>query len=141
MKYVWIPLLCIYLLSCNKITNNKTFKAKTCVEKVILRDQELGEIRNQASLKVSLSESIGTYTSHLMSLNYECCPETFQKEFKEHISAWINIKTVTDKYPELRGEMHDLFLLLENGRDAEEFKMLSKKIWQTWNSIQYNYKE
>lgn len=43
---------------------------------------------------------------------------------------------ITNKYPELRGEMHNLFDQLEKGNDAAEFKRYLKQIWDTWAEIE-----
>ncbi|TRO66839.1 hypothetical protein [Christiangramia sabulilitoris] len=111
-------------------------KARECEEKVIQTDEKLGKIRNHSSEKISLSETIDNYTESLNSLNFDHCTENFTMAFRDHIDAWKNIKKITDKYPDLRGEMHQLFDEIQNGKDSTEFKELSKKIWDTWSKVE-----
>ena len=55
---------------------------------------------------------------------------------EEHMNAWINITEVTDNYPDLRGEMHDIFDIIENGPDSTAFKFLLTEIWTTWEQVE-----
>jgi len=48
---------------------------------------------------------------------------------------------ITDRYPDLREEMHDLFKKLETGKDAEVSKPLVKTIWATWAEVEQAMKE
>ncbi len=146
MKLALTTMLCFTILVCNSNAeknngNNieiKNSRALDCIDNVMQFDQELGKIRNHSCEQISLSETINEYTNGLKYLDYEYCPEKFKLAFKEHINAWLNIKRVTDNYPELRGEMHELFNVIENGKDSVEFKSLNKRIWDTWCAIENN---
>lgn len=149
MKLPLTIVLCSLFLTCNTIgkknIENNLEKdnaiGSECMKIVLKRDQEFGEIRNHSSEQISLSETIDLYTSSLKSLDYSNCPEKFRLAFDEHINAWLGIKLVSDKYPEIRGELHDLFTRLENSKDSIEFKIQSKKIWDTWNIIEIMTKD
>jgi hypothetical protein len=109
---------------------------KTCIEKVITLDEKLGKNRNHSCETISLSRAIRNYTTEIDKIDFSNCPENFSKAFKEHKNAWLKILKITDKYSELRGEMHQLFKLLEQGEDKEEFKSLLDSIWKTWEDVE-----
>lgn len=114
---------------------------KECMNRVIALDDSLGKIRNHACEKISLSQSIKDYSAGMKKFSYKKCPESFKKAFERHRQAWANMLVVTDKYPDLRGEMHVLFKQLEEGKDAELFKPLLKAIWDTWAEVEKAIKE
>ncbi|MBT8320726.1 MAG: hypothetical protein KJO90_03550 [Eudoraea sp.] len=139
MKFM-VFILVLSILSCNKTVGKKNAADKTaevkqlkCVEHIFTSDSILGEVRNHASEKVSLSQSIMTYTEELESLDFSNCPEKFTSAFRQHIEAWKMVMQVSDKYPSLRGELHSIFAELEKSKDSTEFKYLVKQVWDTWN--------
>jgi len=66
--------------------------------------------------KQQLSKSIINYTKALSNLDYTLCPETFSNAFNQHTITWNNMIEITNKYPTLRGEMHDLFGQIETNK-------------------------
>lgn len=114
---------------------------KECIDSVIAIDDSLGKIRNHACERVSLSQSIRNYSAAIKKISYKDCPQSFKKAFEKHQQAWDAMVVVTDKYPQLRGEMHVLFKKLEEGNDAELFKPLLKEIWETWEEVEKAIKE
>lgn len=123
------------LSACVKV-NSSEGKLLSCVDVILKKDSELGEIRNHACEKISLSKTIDEYVSSLEKLDYSTCPESFTNAFKNHRSAWIDTKQITNRYPELRGEMHDLFDEINKTSDSTEFKKLVKGIWDTWAEVE-----
>lgn len=115
-------------------------KQVKCVERIFKKDSVLGDIRNHASEKMSLSQAINNYTSKLEAINYNDCPEKFTSAFLKHIEAWKLVKKVTDKYPSMRGELHDIFAKLEKSNDSTEFKILAQQIWDTWDMVKEHAK-
>ncbi len=107
-----------------------------CIKYILETDSALGEIRNHNSKNISLSRSITEYTNVLLALNYSECPAEFSNAFKAHIQAWTDVKRITDNYPALRGELHDIFNSIEKTRDSVEFKALVKNIWDTWTLVE-----
>ena len=97
---------------------------KNCIEKVILLDDSLGSVRNHVCEKISLTETIEQYISGIDIYDYTNCSESFRTAFKKHIFAWTEMKYITDKHPELRGEMHELFKILEASNESVAFKIL-----------------
>ena len=119
--------------------------AQECIESVIALDDSLGSVRNYATVNQSLSLTIDEYVNALKDIDFSNCPTDFTKAFDSHIEAWKNAKIITDKYLNIRGEMHDLFTIIENDQDSTEFKQLVAEIWSTWgdveNSIKLNKKD
>lgn len=109
---------------------------KECITRIIAADDSLGAIRNHTCEIVSLSRSIKNYVRGLKKLNFKNCPSGFKESFRIHTKAWHDILKITNKYPSLRGEMHELFDQLEKGNDAVEFKKYLKQIWDTWADIE-----
>ncbi|MBT8308689.1 MAG: hypothetical protein KJN85_17255 [Maribacter sp.] len=112
--------------------------AIACVQMVFEKDSILGEIRNHSPEKISLSESIDNYTHELESMDFTHCPEKFRSSFNAHIKAWQQLRSVTDKYPSMRGELHDIFARLKKSGDSTEFKALVQKVWDTWDLVKEN---
>ena len=110
--------------------------AKECIDYVIDTDKSLGAIRNHACEKKSLSETIDDYVHSLDNLSFSNCPPIFIKAFEEHKEAWVNVTEMTDQYPDLRGEMHDIFEIIEAGPDSAAFKYLEAEIWATWEQVE-----
>ncbi len=108
---------------------------KNCIETILKKDDSLGTLRNHGSETVSLSETIKNYSKALKRLDFSSCPEGFSKAFDEHISAWNQMLSVTDKYPDLRGELHDIFDQIKTTPDSMVFETRLKAIWDTWESI------
>ena len=132
------------ILSCQIATSNYkdgivkkiSVKEKTCIEETIAIDNSYGEVRNHACEDISLSETITNYVIAMDTYNFENCPKKFADAFKNHQTAWNEMLHIADKYPHLRGEMHDLFNIIEEGDHAEEFTALLKTIWVTWAEVE-----
>lgn len=139
-----VLLLCFTLLfSCNgskSKTDNSKIK-EDCVSKIFIKDSLLGGIRNHASENISLSETIENYSDSVLSLDFKDCPEEFKIAFHNHIEAWLEMRKVTDKNLELRGELHTIFEELEISKDSTEFKSHLKKIFDTWEIVEIKSKQ
>lgn len=130
----------LFLISCGlgdsgaQNENNSTHA--DCVESILAKDAELGEIRNHACEKISLEQTIGEYVDGLKAMDFNACSPGFSQAFEKHIQAWISMMQFVKNYPDMRGEMHVLFDEIEKGEDAESFKPLLKNIWDTWGEIE-----
>ncbi|MFD0962705.1 hypothetical protein [Pseudofulvibacter geojedonensis] len=109
---------------------------ENCIEVILKKDSELGSIRNHACEKISLSTTIDNYVTSLQALDYTNCSPEFSQAFTNHQKAWLASKQITNKHPELRGEMHDLFDTINKTSDSTEFKKLVKDIWDTWADVE-----
>ena len=119
-----------------KSKDSTTLSQKDCIDAVLKQDGALGKIRNHACETISLSKTIAQYVDAINNLDYEGCPDEFRKAFKSHTAAWSEMGKFTENYPDLRGEMHDLFDSIEKTKDSTTFKPLLKAIWDTWSSIE-----
>ena len=131
------------LLSCKENGSDKNATSSefntqdiNCIKRIFSEDSILGKIRNNAPKEMSLSEAINNYTNNTIALDFTNCPEDFKSAFYKHIDAWDTIIVLTNKYPSLRGEMHDAFEELERNKDSTEFKLMEAKIWDTWKLVE-----
>lgn len=140
---VFTFMACQQRSSSNQQTSNTPTVAegKICIKKVMEADNHLGRIRNHACEKISLSATIKDYVAGMEKIDFQDCPASFSTAFKRHQQAWSDMLVVTDHYPDLRGEMHDLFDILEKEKDADQFKALLKQIWDTWAEVETAMKE
>jgi hypothetical protein len=83
-----------------------------------------------------ISQSIVQYVEAMNKLDFKQCPTQFTQGFTHHKNAWAALLSVTDKYPTLRGEIHELFDKIEKTSDAEEFEPLLKSIFDTWTEVE-----
>lgn len=107
-----------------------------CMQKIIEQDSVLGFLRNQQSKQWPLSAAISNYVDATNGLKMNRCPPAFAAAFKSHMGAWQQMIAVTDNYPHLRGEMHELFNRLEKEKDSTLFKLKLKQIWDTWAEVE-----
>ncbi len=116
--------------------SNMKQKNVNCVKHIFEKDSIFGDIRNHASEKASLSDAINNYAKNLKSLDFSNCPEDFELAFHKHIDAWLDFRNLSDKYPSLRGELHDIFSTIEKSKDSIEFKSRLNEIFETWNVVE-----
>ena len=138
IKYISATVLLFSLFS---LTAQFTADQKECMEIIIAEDSEAGKIRNHACEAMDLSATIRQYTSSIESLDFSSCPEEFSLAFKNHIHAWKDLIAFTDEFPDLRGEMHELFKEIEDSPQGEAFKNGVQLIWDTWAEVEQHYKQ
>lgn len=137
-KNILLAIVVVLLLSCNEsasIDKNKA-KEKDCVQHIISLDDSLGKVRNRNSKKISLSETILEYAYGINEEDFKNCSPQFTAAFNHHKESWLHMKSITDKYPELRGEMHELFDQIKEGKDSSAFKIRLEAIWNTWADVE-----
>lgn len=138
-----IFVLSLLFLGCNGANKKKSSsfsnserKKTNCVKRIFEKDSIFGDIRNHASEKISLSEAITNYSKNLKSLDFSHCPEEFESAFNKHIDAWLDFRKVSDKHAVLRGELHDIFTVIEKSEDSTEFKSKLNQILETWKIVE-----
>lgn len=146
MKYYCSIFVCLLLVSCNQKETDEDKKSrseksiavssKECISKLLEMDDSLGTVRNYACETISLSETIENYAEAMANLPTTSCPEKFVSAYQKHQEAWVAMKSVADQYPDLRGEMHDLFDQIAATKDSVTFKPLLKDIWDTWAEVE-----
>jgi len=120
----------------NTTTQEKIPPTKSCMEKVLSIDQELIKIRNQNSKEITLSKTIFNYVHRLTKIDFDDCPIDLVKAFKKHQNAWLEIISVTDNYPDLRGEFNEIFNMLKNEKDKDLFNKKLEVITKTRAEIE-----
>ncbi len=139
-KFTILLLFGFATFSCSPKNHKSTITTanieKSCIDRVISADNALGSARNHNCEVMSLSETIKLYTDGIDKIDFKDCPADFTKAFDDHKKAWVEMLTITDKYPDLRGEMHDLFKILEEGKDKASFDPLLATIWSTWADVE-----
>ena len=147
---VFVVIAGIFIISACKDSNSRQLPSspaqantstQDCMKRVIALDDSLGKLRNHACEKISLAETIRNYADGLQKIDFSNCPADFTAAFEKHRQAWLQLIPAVEKYPDLRGEMHDLFDGLEHGKDADAFKPLVKTVWDTWEEIETVMKE
>ena len=113
----------------------------SCIESVFNTDSILGINRNHDSETISLSEAITRYVDAFDSISFDDCPLVLKQSFSDHLEAWRNMLEVTDNYPNLRGEMHNLFDQLDAGQDSLRFRTLLAQVWSTWSGVESHLSE
>ncbi|WP_298904125.1 hypothetical protein [uncultured Psychroserpens sp.] len=136
LYYIFICLLLILGCKNSEEKNKVPISEEQCIKTILEQDSILGNIRNHATETLSLNTTITNYTDSLKDLDFNYCPDDFSNAFQTHIDAWIAMKTVTDNYSNLRGEMHDVFDQIELSKDSVAFKTKLKAIWDTWKTIE-----
>ena len=66
---------------------------------------------------------------------YDNCPPDFTTAFKKHQEAWKGLLSITDKYPNQRGELHVIFEHIAAGDDATSFDTLLAQVLSTWTDV------
>ena len=147
MRKPIILFLSLLLVGCNysnkkenNLSNISQEKRSLCVQKIFEKDSIFGGVRNHASEKKSLTETIENYSENLKSLDFTNCPENFESAFQRHVDAWLDFRKLSDKYPLLRGELHEVFAVIEKSKDSIEFKSRLDKIMKTWNEVEKSSK-
>ncbi len=136
-------LLSLLLFGCNSSTkkdNNHLSKSDNCIAQIFEQDSIFGHIRNYDSEKVSLSQAITNYAKNLKSLDFSDCPKEFELAFSNHVDAWLDFRKVSDKYTSPRGELHDIFSIIEKSKDSTEFKSRLAQIIETWKTVEESSK-
>lgn len=140
MKKLGILYIAFILLGCNgttkkENTSTSTMSTKDCVKQIFEKDSVFGHIRNYDSEKGSLTEAINNYVKNAKTLDFSNCPEGFEAAFQKHVDAWRDFRKVSDKHPTLRGELHEVFAVIEKTEDSTVFKSSLKQIFDTWTEV------
>ncbi|MGH1387195.1 hypothetical protein [Kordia sp.] len=140
MKKLGFLFISLILLGCNgtpkkENTSIATVNPKDCIKQIFEKDSVFGHIRNYDSEKASVTEAINNYVKNAKTLDFSNCPEGFETAFKKHVDAWLNFRKVSDKHPTLRGELHEIFAMIEKTEDSIVFKSSLKQIFDTWTVV------
>jgi len=108
------------------------------IRRILAEDEELGGIRNHACEDTSLSATIRQYVAAIDALDFNACPADFTTAFQKHRAAWAASVPFFAQFDDLRGEMHDLFTIIEKGDKAQKaaFDEKLKLIQSTWMEVE-----
>lgn len=139
---LFVALAAMLQISCATLNNKNItdpfvkLTAADCINHILSQDSQLGAIRNHACETIPLTEAIQEYINAVNALSFGNCPLDFTHAFESHLNAWNHMQTVTDKYPDLRGELHDLFDKIKLGEHKDAFEVSLKNIWDTWAEVE-----
>ncbi len=105
---------------------------------VLSIDSELGIIRNQATETRSLAAAIREYVASIDSVDFGACPADFAEAFRAHRNAWEESIPFFERFPDLRGEMHELFeqIRRQSVDVRDELERTEVPIWDTWREVE-----
>ena len=126
----------IYTTSLPQISSGEVRCCTDCITFIIEEDNVLGELRNKAPLDIPLHKAIKQYAEALYNLDYTECPEEFTKAFLAHVADWESLIPIAKKYPDKRGEMHDVFDELRETEDGEAFEQRINEIRASWKIVE-----
>ena len=108
------------------------------VDRVLAEDARFGRARDEAPRLVPIAQAVEGYVAGLASVKLTDCPDDFAVAFTDHSQAWALMVPFLRRYPDLRGELHDVFEWLESedNSEAEEFKKLLQAVWDTWKKVE-----
>nr|WP_294935158.1 hypothetical protein [uncultured Flavobacterium sp.] len=135
-KLILLAMLFCLSFSCRRDDTTVVKKERRCIDRVLVEDDAIGKLRNQECKTASMSRTILNYTDRMKAIDLKDCPENFTKAYTAHRKAWEDLVPITDNYPALRGEMHDLFRQIETGKDSVLFKKRVAEVWSTWAEVE-----
>ena len=134
MFLTFAPLAC----HCPSGRAHPPITSEQAIRSVLARDELIGKERNLNPHRMSLAESVRQYVEGMEAIDTSDCPDDFTRAFRRHQAAWVDLEQPLEQYGDLRGEMHDLFDIIEgpDNPGAEDFKPLVANIWSTWEEVQ-----
>ena len=129
---------CLVLAACASSIPSKSSRAAAAIRAVLEEDTRLGGVRNHAPESMPLAEAVGAYVRSLDAIDFGECPADFTAAFERHRDAWQESIPYLEEYPELRGEIHDLFDEIRAvSADARmRIESIEKGIWDTWAEVE-----
>jgi predicted enzyme related to lactoylglutathione lyase len=107
------------------------------MQAVLAQDKALGSIRDRASESGPLADAAQAYVVAIDALDFSECPPEFVEAFRTHREAWQDAVPMLERFPQLRGEMHDLFDQLKQDPDTRsDMEALDKRIRDTWAEVE-----
>lgn len=110
----------------------------TAIHDVLSIDSELGIVRNEATRTRSLATAIGDYVASIDTVDFSGCPADFTEAFRAHRNAWEESIRFFERFPDLRGEMHELFeeIRSQSIELRDDLERTEVPIWDTWSEVE-----
>lgn len=113
--------------------------ADPAVSAVLAADAAAGRARNHAPETGPVAEAVRDYVAAMDAIELAATPPAFRVAFERHRDAWAALAPYLDRFPEERGEMHDVFDRLADpsrNPDAATFETLVAEVWATWDEVE-----
>ncbi|NND44119.1 MAG: hypothetical protein HKN58_02260 [Xanthomonadales bacterium] len=112
--------------------------AQAAIESVLEQDSRLGAERNEATRHMPIARVIEQYVAGLDALDLASCPEDFMLAMRRHRDAWQASVKFFEAYPELRGEMHEVFerIRAQGAAARSGLEGAEAAIWGTWAEVE-----
>ena len=107
-----------------------------CMASVIKADERLALARNAAPREMPIGDAVRAYLEAFESLDMSECPPPFREAIRRHLGAWRETLPWLDAYPELRGELHEVFDVIGRDERNAEFRAAVGQIIQTWSQVE-----
>ncbi|MEM8679224.1 MAG: hypothetical protein AAGF97_07735 [Planctomycetota bacterium] len=133
-KRFMVVLLLASLAACQRTVQPGDPQAEAAA-RVLAADEALGTARNRGTETDSLTQVIEVYVAGIDALDFSGCPPAFTEAFRAHRDAWANGLPFFAKFPERRGEMHDLFDQIRETH-PERLQAIEAEIWGTWDEVE-----
>lgn len=108
------------------------------ISDILDHDARIGKIRNHACENQPLSTTVTDYVEAMREIDFSKAPNDFTEAFEQHIAAWEHSIPFMQQFPDLRGEMHDLFEEIRSSSATNQSTLEDheKEIWGTWAEIE-----
>lgn len=108
------------------------------IRAVFAEDDKAAAIRNHACEDTTLAETVRQYVAAIDAMDFSRCPADFTSAFKSHRDAWANTIPFFHSFDTLRGEMHELFAVIENMSPGQKVELvkISRPIGDTWVEVE-----
>ncbi len=90
-------------------TSTKSENMRFAIRRVLDLDMKLGADRDIYCQQHSLAEAVKKYVLEIRAVDFSGCSDEFSAAFIRHTAAWENSIPFFERFPDLRGEMHELF--------------------------------
>jgi hypothetical protein len=129
---------CLLLAACATSAPSNSSSAAAAIRAVLEEDTRLGGVRNHAPEAMPLAEAVGAYVRGLDAIDFGECPADFTAAFERHRDAWQESIRYFEEYPEMRGELHDLFDRIRGvSTDARmRIESIEQNLRGTWAEVE-----
>lgn len=108
------------------------------IRTIFAEDDRVATIRNHACEDTTLAETVRQYVAAIDAMDFSRCPADFTLAFKKHRDAWANTLSFFTDFDTLRGEMHELFAVIEDESPEQKaaLEKISRPIGDTWMEVE-----
>lgn len=117
---------------------NEASSYAAAIRAVIEQDSRLGKLRNHFSEDAPVARAVEEYVAGLDALDLEHCPPDFVRALHRHRDAWHGSIAFFEEFPNLRGEIHDVFEMIRARDHSSRARLeaVEAEILSTWVAVQ-----